>query len=99
MECRIRCAAAIGVTIDPGTDFENSVVGSGRHAMSRAKNTRRATLGIDQGESAYLARIAQLEAELEAVAAELARYKALALAGGAGRLCRPSTSTSMPTCS
>jgi hypothetical protein len=54
--------------------------------MSRAKNTRRVILGGDQGESVYLARIAELEAELEAMTAELARYKALALAGGNARL-------------
>lgn len=54
--------------------------------MSPAKNTRSVTLAGDQGESFYLARIAELEAKVQALTAELARYKALALAGGNARL-------------
>lgn len=54
--------------------------------MSRAKNTRHAILGGEQGESFYLARIAELEAEVQALTVELAKYKALALSGGTARL-------------
>ena len=79
-------AVAIDVTIKPGIPLRNTEVDNGRHAVSRANSTRRVSLGSDESESVYLARIAVLEAELEALTAELARYKALALAGGNARL-------------
>ena len=59
--------------------------------MSRVKSTRSAILSGDQGESIYLARIAELEAEVQALTAELERYKALALSGANVRLAKDST--------
>lgn len=52
---------------------------------------RRAILSGDDSETLYLARIAELEAEVRALTAELATYKALALAGGNARLPKGST--------
>ena len=79
---------AIGVTISPRIPLRSTEVGSGRHAVTRIKSTRTAILSGVQSESIYLARIAELEAEIQALTAELERYKALALSGGSARLAK-----------
>ena len=52
--------------------------------MSGVKSTRSPILSSGQSDAIYLARIAELEAQVQALTAELATYKALALGGGAG---------------
>lgn len=49
--------------------------------MSTVKSTRSPILSSDQVDAIYLARIAELESEVQALTAELATFKALALAG------------------
>lgn len=54
--------------------------------MSRIKSTRRVVLSGDQGDSIYLARIAELEAQVQALTEELERYRALTGSGMNTRL-------------
>jgi hypothetical protein len=52
--------------------------------VSTGKSTRSPILSSDQRDAIYLARITELEAQVQALTAELATFKALALAGDAG---------------
>ncbi len=81
-------ASAIGVTIRSDTRFGYSGVGHGRHAVSRNRSTRRVIVSGDDSQSVYLARIAELEAEVAALTAELDGYKALAGSGATARLAK-----------
>jgi hypothetical protein len=58
----------------------------GRAKGTDAVAAQRVILGGDEREMVYLARIAELEAEVQALAAELARFRALAVAGTNARL-------------
>jgi hypothetical protein len=57
--------------------------------MSRIRSTGRVVVNADDSQAAYLARIAELEAEVAALRAELEGYKAMAGSGANARLAKP----------